>query len=306
MRPPRFTIANLMATVSLAAILLAVFRFGSFRGLVALLPLGVTALISRLGSSQSERRYALGLGVAGTLLLPFLAAIWINHLMWGYYVTRPGLDRRIALARQIESVTRVETRSDLSGHREFFGVPVVDVDGFIQVHPQEGDYYVLEGRVLRALKDRQILPPEAQEMPSSRLRGLYQVLNESGRLEDGEPGYDHAKELSGIVVEAIGRDGRPLLFVGVRGGEVSNDHHPYYEFVFTRDSAAGHLKLVSTQHFYYDLAGIEGLEWPVFLPVLTIASLIPTLTTQGFLLWRGRRRRMRLGDTTQLTESGSR
>ncbi len=63
-------------------------------------------------------------------MLPFLAAIWINHLMWGYYVTRPALDRRIALARQIESVTCVETRSDLSGHREFFGVPVGDVDGY--------------------------------------------------------------------------------------------------------------------------------------------------------------------------------
>ena len=306
MRTPRFTIANLMATVSLAAILLAVFRFGSFRGLVALLPLGVTALISLLGSSQSERRYALGLGAAGTLVLPFLAAIWINHQMWGYYVARPALDRRIVEARQIESVTRVETRSDLSGHREFFGVPVGDVDGYIQVHPQEGDYYVLEGRVLRALKDRQILPLEAQEMPSSRLRSLYQVLDESGRLEGGEPGYEHAKELSGIVVEAIGRDGRPLVFVGVTGGAVSNDHYSYYEFLFTIDSPGGQMKLLSTQRFYYDVAGEEGAEWPVFLPVLTIASLIPTLPTQGFLLWRGRRRRMRLGDTTQLTESGSR
>ena len=290
-----------MATVSLAAILLAVFRFGPFGGLVALLPLGVTAITSRLGSSQSERRCTLGLGVAGTLVLPFLTAIWINYQMWGYTVTRPGLDRRIALARQIESVTCVETRSDLSGHREFFGVPVGDVDGYIQIDPYEGDYYVLEGRVLRALKARQALPTEAQGMPSGRLRGLYQVLDESGLLEDGEPGYGDAKELSGIVVEALGRDGRPLLFVGVRGGEVSNDHHPYYEFLFTRDSAAGHLKLLSSQRFYYDLAGAEGLEWPIFLPVLTIASLIPTLATQGFLLRRGRRRRMRLGDTTQLT-----
>ena len=59
---PRFKIAKLMAIVVSAAIWLAVFRFGSFTGLVALLPLGVTVLISRLGSTQSVRRYAFWLG----------------------------------------------------------------------------------------------------------------------------------------------------------------------------------------------------------------------------------------------------
>jgi hypothetical protein len=131
-------------------------------------------------------------------------------------------------------------------------VQVGEVDSFIQVHPQEGDYYVLEGRVLRALKDRQALPAEARGMPAGRMRGLYQVLDETGRLEDGEPGYGDAKTLSGIVVEALGRDGRPLLFVGVRGGEVSNDHHPYYEFLFARDSADAHWKLLSIQRFSKD------------------------------------------------------
>ena len=226
--------------------------------------------------------------------LPFLAAIWINHQMWGYYVARPALDRRIVEARQVETVTRVETISDPTGSRAFSGVPVGEVDSFIQVHPQEGDYYILEGRVLRALKDRQALPAQARGMPAGRLRGLYQVLDETGRLEEGEPGYVDAKNLSGMVVEALGRDGRPLVFVGVTGCEVSKDHYSYYEFLFTIESPGGQLKLLSTQRFYYDVAGEEGVEWPVFLPVLTTASLIPTLPIQGFLLWCGRRRRRRL------------
>ena len=78
-------VAKLMVTVASAAILLAVFCLGSFVGLVALLPFGITALISRLGSSRSEQRRALWVGAAGTLLLPFLAAIWINHQTWGYF-----------------------------------------------------------------------------------------------------------------------------------------------------------------------------------------------------------------------------
>ena len=91
------------------------------------------------------------------------------------------------------------------------------------------------------------------------------------------------------MVEAQGRDGRPLLFIGVRGGEVSNDHHPYYEFLFSNESSGGNLKLLSSQRFYYDVAGMEGMEWPVFLMVFAFLGLIPTLPVQGFLLRRSRR-----------------
>jgi hypothetical protein len=302
MRPPRFTIAKLMGTVASAAILLAVFRLGSFAGLVALVPLGITALIARLSAGPSASRQALWVGAAGTLLLPFLAAIWINQQLWGFFVSRPAVDRRIVNARQIETVTRVETGSDSPGGRMFTGLPVGEVGSFIQVHPQEGDYYVLEGRILRELTDRQALPAEPRIMPAGRLEGLYQVLEATGWLEDGEPGYADAKRLSGIVVEALDQDGRPLLFVGVCGGEVSNDHHPYYEFLFTTDSLGAPAKLLSSQRFYYDVAGIEGLEWPVFLPAFAWFSLIPTLPIQGFLLWRARRReRVRSDDPTGKT-----
>ncbi len=280
-----------MVAVVLAAILLAVIRVRSFMGLVAFLPFGITALIARLGSSPSVYRRALWVGVVGTVLLPFLVAIWINHEMWGYYVSRPAVDRRIVEARQIRTITRVETDSDARGNRTFSGAPIGEVESYIQVHPEEGDYYVLEGRVLRDLKYRQVLPVKAQEIPADRLGSLYQILNDTGQLEDGEPGYPDATQLSGVVVEALGRDGRPLLFVGVRGREVSNDHYPYYEFLFTSDSPGGPLKLLSSQRFYYDVAGMEGAEWPAFLPLLAFLGLIPTLPVQGFLLLRGGRRR---------------
>ncbi len=280
-----------MVAVVLAAILLAVFRARSLMGLVTLLPFGITALIARSGSSPSVRRRALWVGAVGTLLLPFLAAIWINHEMWGYYVSRPAVDRRIVEARQIQTITRVETESDARGNRTFSGAPIREVESYIQVHPEEGDYYVLEGRVLRDLKYRQVLPGKAQEIPADRLGSLYQILKDTGQLEDGEPGYPDAPQLSGVVVEALGRDGRPLLFVGVRGREVSNDHYPYYEFLFTSDSLGGPLKPLSSQRFYYDVAGMEGAEWPAFLPFLAFLGLIPALPVQGFLLWRGARRR---------------
>jgi hypothetical protein len=292
MRSLRFTIAKLMAAVVVAALLLAVFRFGSFFGLVALVPLGITSLVARLGSSRAVRWLAFSLGATGTLVLPFLAAIWANNEEWGYYVARPVVDWRIVEVRQVETLTRVDTRSDRSGNSIFSGVPVEEVDRFIQDGP-EGDYYVLEGRALRDLKSRRALPARSPVMPAGRLRGLYKLLNETGLLENGTPGYEYAKELSGIAVEALGRDGRQLVFVGARGGPVSNDHYPFYEFLFTTDSPGGQLKLLSSQRFYFDVAGDEGLEWPVALTFFAIASLIPTLLIQGLILWRGHRRSRR-------------
>jgi hypothetical protein len=293
MQPLRFTIAKLMSAVVVAALLLAVFCFGSYFGLVALVPLGITSLVARLGSSRAVRWLAFSLGATGTLVLPFLAAIWANNEEWGYYVARPVVDWRIVDVRQVETVTRVETSSDPRGNSIFSGVPVEEVDRFIQDGP-EGDYYVLEGRVLRALKDRHVLQAELPVMRTGRLRGLYQVLDETGLLEKGEPGYTTAKELSGMVVEALGRDDRSLVFVGVRGGQVSNDHYPYYEFLFTTDLPDGQLKLLSSQRFYFDVAGSEGLERPFWLPYLTIASLMPTLPIQGLIVWLSRRRSRRL------------
>ena len=138
------------------------------------------------------------------------------------------------------------------------------------------------------MKERRVLPSEAPAISAEHLRGLYRLLDDTGLLEDGEPGYTEAKQLRGVVVEALGRDGCPLLFIGVQGGEVANDHHPYYEFAFAIDSPDGHPRLLSAQRFYYDVAGIEGWEWPVFLPVLAFLALIPTVAVQEFLLSRGR------------------
>ena len=294
MRPLFFTIAKLMAAVAVAATLLAVSCFGSFFLLVALVPVGITSLVARLGSSRAVRWLAFWLGAIGTLVLPFLIAIWANHEEWGYYVARPAVDWRIAEARQVETVTRVETLSSPSGITTFSGVPVEEVDRFIQGSPQEGDYYVLEGRVIRALKNRQALPDEPSVMPAGRLRGLYRALDETGLLEKGERGYHYAKNLSGVVVEAVGHDGRPLVFFGVRGGQLSNDHYPFYEFLFSIDSPGGQLKLLSSQRFYFDIAGSEGLEWPFWLAYFAVASLIPILPIQGLIVWRSRRRSRRL------------
>jgi hypothetical protein len=104
---------------------------------------------------------------------------------------------------------------------------------------------------------------------------LYSLLEKSDLLEEGRPGYARAKELDGVVIEAIGADGTPLVFVGVRGGEVSNDHYPYYEFLYSGQLGGGWMELLSADHSYFDVAGIEGIEWPEFFLIILVLELLP-------------------------------
>ncbi len=293
-----------MILILVVALVLAVFRLGSWAGLGTLVPFGFTAILARIrsGPGRPDYRPTLLIAVAGTLLIPFLVAIAINYAIWGYFLDRPRLDHRIAEAVRVETITHVETLSARDGKLTFLGTPVEDIESYLgRPHRPDGDYYELDGRILRALKERRALPTPwpAPSMSAERLLTAYRLLEDSGRLEDGAPGYDNARKLRGILVEATDRDGRRLLFAGVSGGEVSNDHYPYYEFLFADEPAGGPARLLSFQRFYYDVAGMEGIEWPAFFVILAYLLFIPTLVVQtivAFILWRGRRRRARAAD----------
>ena len=82
-------------------------------------------------------------------------------------------------------------------------------------------------------------------MSSKDLAALYHQLEATQLLHWGAPGYDRARELTGIALVAEGRGSQRYLIVGVTGGQVSNDHHPYYEFLFRVPGRGADLKLVS-------------------------------------------------------------
>jgi hypothetical protein len=276
-----------MVVVIVAAVIVTLYRAGSFWGLAILVPFGMTAAFSLLERGPWRRRRTLGAAVVGTLIVPFLLAIGGNWIAWGYPLSRPGVDRRIVEALRVETVTAVKAEPDAGGRMTFAGGPM-DIGPSARPGFVYEEYYLLENRVLVALSERGTLPEQAPAMTADRLRGLYPLLDATGRLERGEPGYDNATRVDGVAVEANDRDGRPLLFVGLRGGQVSNDHYPFYEFLFDREGPDGVPRLIGFQRFYFDVAGFEGLEWPAFLLVFAWLGLIPTVVLQSCLLWDAR------------------
>ena len=85
-------------------------------------------------------------------------------------------------------------------------------------------------------------------------------MQDTGLLVKGNPGYeDTAQKLAGVALRAENEEREKYLFIALRGGQESNDHHPYYEFLFRENEMGLPTELVSCTRFYYDVAGIEGL-----------------------------------------------
>jgi hypothetical protein len=108
---------------------------------------------------------------------------------------------------------------------------------------------------------------------------LYELIQSSGVLVEPDQGYEERSAwMYGLALEAEGRDGSRLLFLELLGGEVSNDHHPAYELLFRAAPGTARFQLVSVNQWFFDVAGIEGMEWYVmfsfFFPLSLVLSWI--------------------------------
>jgi hypothetical protein len=221
-------------------------------------------------------------GIGLVAILSFFGAIGVSKLYWGYYVQRPSLDKRIREIERVISLTAIRSENQSDGTMRFVVNDTYSIADRLNGCRDEDpsySYYCLSERVLVVLDDFGKLPALPDRMHSGELALLYDRLEATKLLRDGSPGYEHAKELVGIALEAEGKDGQRYLFVGVTGRQVSNDHYPFYEFLFhvpDRDSVP---MLLSRNRFFYDVAGMEGAEWPVaFLAFLLLGTAILALT----------------------------
>jgi len=207
-----------------------------------------------------------------TLLLVFLGSTIWSKFYWGYFIRRPGFDKRITKWEKVLTVTPVSTKVQSDGSKVFVAEPRYSIVGRIE-DGRNDRYYGLEARILIALKDNGKLPVSPVHMDAELLSSLQGRLDGLGLLIKGKPGYDEAKVLHGIVIEALGIDKKSNVLVAVKGCEVSNDHRPYYEFLFEVDDQTSDLRLLSHRQFFYDVAGFEGFEWYIMFIYLSIFGL---------------------------------
>lgn len=148
------------------------------------------------------------------------------------------------------------------------------------------DYYDLKERILKNLANRNLLPAE----PAKTFDGfpdLDTLIHQSGMLDPWDGKYDSWSKRSGVAVQALDKSGSPFLFIGLRGGQISNDHCPFYEILLRGNKDSSEFNLIRSQVFYFDVAGMEGTEWPVIWLYIVIPGIVIGLLIVGILrlLW---------------------
>lgn len=196
----------------------------------------------------------------GVVALAIAGGAITSKLYWGYFFTRPATDPRILGAARFLSVTEFDSTLRTSDAPRSFG-PVEALwpqpRTFDPVRVSEDPYYFGQYDVLAEAARR---GPLAQ-LPDNpaKLPEVLAALRREAVLVSPAPGYEGSDYLLGVLVEAEAPTGERWLYVAMHGGQVSNDHYPVYRLLF-EDTAAG-LRLRSRSLYFYDVAGVEGLEW---------------------------------------------
>lgn len=196
----------------------------------------------------------------------------VSWSYWGYFFSRPPVPEQIARAAQVESLANVQcTTNDF---RTFNCRVLEEKEGARIERIASARLYgdrVVEIRLLLPLADAGLSPDTA---PQPNSLDVGQLLALADDYVAADAGYRYGGWFWGYAAVVIDERGNRATVVSVQSGEVSNDHHVFYERVFAPEKSGW--SLVDSKRFFFDVAGIEGFEWPF----LHVVFLLPS-----FFLW---------------------
>lgn len=215
----------------------------------------------------------------------------IAKRMWGFYFFRPSASAFASHFRSVDAIAGVTTGGREVPPKTF--LPDTEFSIAKALKGYESDpYYGLSGRILDALRERNLLPAATATIDG--LPELFRAVEASGELIPADSGYGPLNQLKGVVVEGQSEEGSKLLFVGVQSPQLSNDHYAWYEMLFAR-TGDGQLTLLRAQHFFFDWAGMElftfesmalGFVCMAYLFVLPVVILLVEIAWFGGRLLR--------------------
>jgi hypothetical protein len=215
-----------------------------------------------------------------------------SYFNWGYAFKRPTVFKEVKKAEKVLTCTRVSNVDSL-GVKPLFIINYTTKESYC-LYDRSNSYYGKTDRVFMVFEDRSHKKPELskvleiyrnpeQNVSEDVLQNIEKQIFESGIIDKGKPEWDTCGTLRGVITEFVTSKNEKYLFAGLDGGEVSNDHYPFYEFLFKEKNQE--YKLIKKQRFYTDIAGAEGFEYSKILPVfsvMVIISIILSFILLGF------------------------
>ncbi len=214
-----------------------------------------------------------------------------NYKYWGYSFTRPPVFKELTDAEQILTLSRV-TNVDTVGIN-----PLHVNSGSYQyddtLYGRKDPYYGENYRALMLLEDinwdnlkslnfRAVYEDVNKKINSDILKDVEIQISQTYAIMHENNSYGNKPKINGLLIEFSTVDNTKYIYSGLDGGEISNDHFPFYEFLF--EEQKGHYQLVKKQMFFYDVAGAEGIEYAIVAPFFSLVLAIIGLFFSAFTI----------------------
>lgn len=209
--------------------------------------------------------------VAVLLGLGLAMAFVENWMLWGFFVSRPHLVREIQNGDALVGFSMLKFRPEPTA----LALPeralaAADAASFCRAPLNE----CREGRLVLRVDEIFGGAGETANVGAPLLHGAWADLAAKGWLPTvHDPRYRATgRPVAGLVVLLRKPNSEERLVLAYRTSEIANDLYAYSEALF-RVTSSGPL-LVKQVHFFLDIAGMEGLEWPLLWPV-NVVLLLP-------------------------------
>jgi len=214
-----------------------------------------------------------------------------NYKYWGYTYKRPPVFKEISNAEQLLTFCNI-SNADTIGLKPLY-IFSGDYQYSDTLYGRDDPYYGKSDRALMVLEDkegghkrnldfRSIYNDSAYKINANVLSNLEKQMFKTYSIMHLKNSYGDKQSINGDLLEFSTIDNTKYIFVAVEGGEISNDHFPFYEFLFAEKN--GNYQLVKKQMFFTDAAGIEGLEYANMAPLFSLILVFVGILFCGFTI----------------------
>ncbi|MGE0452400.1 MAG: hypothetical protein AB7O37_05610 [Vicinamibacteria bacterium] len=199
-------------------------------------------------------------------------AVAENRALWGYWISRPSLCRELQAGDPISgfSMLRFSPIGEVAGVMDRRAAHEA-ASRFCEPETNE----CREGSLILCLKRQGVKLEAVPEVPLERYATvLLPSVVRQWEPEATDLAYKQSSRPAHGVAIAFTRNSDQFLLIGYRTSEIANDSYAYGEILYRieGDRAA----VVRRVRFLLDIAGVEGLEWPLLWP-LNAAALFALL-----------------------------
>ncbi|EMN78926.1 hypothetical protein [Leptospira interrogans] len=194
---------------------------------------------------------------------------------WGYFLSRPSIPNSIKKVKRLVSELSLEPNifpacNLKSKDRDW---QLTSSKRFDYDTTQDRIEYFLDNISISLNQEetnwRKALNKTSFRLNISKGIKIHDFIQKNYTFEKPEAGYNRVCPFSAVdIFEFIDFDGNKIYYVGYSTNQLSNDHYAYYEFIIYKNENGYQIK--QSNRFFYDVAGIEGLEFPYFMLLFNI------------------------------------